>query len=280
MGQQDLQSKGGDNAGIYSPQEAMKKYANKSKDDAPKRESDSEKIEKYGGGVFGTIAATIDTEINNKIDSKIQNGKNVVDRAKEITGNDDNEGSDEEEAEELTPEEQEAAEKAEAERMEQLQKEYIVNAAVIKCDNSPNMSYAIIPVSHGEYIQGKAQLNIEDCKPNTNIVSFKTCQSTENPKVREAAKKVLEQAQDRTKGFMDRVMDLFAKPKEINVDEIDDELVKQCAAECECWFDGDATWIDGKEDVLIDGKPALLGKCSAMCGYGGNITFYTSGQEE
>ena len=274
-----MEEQGGGNSGIYSPQEAIKKYANKSKNDTPKKESDSEKIEKYGGGLLGTIAATIDTEIHNKIDSKIEDAEHIADRANEITGNDEGEDSGEE-AKEMTPEEQEAAEKAEAERMEQLQKEYIVNAAVIKCDNSPNMSYAIIPVSHGEYIQGKAQLNVEDCKPNVNIVSFKTCQRTEKPKVREAAKKVLENAQDRTKGFMDRVMDLFAKPKEINVDEIDDELVKQCAAECECWFDGEATWIDGKEDVLVDGKPALLGKCSAMCGYGGNITFYTSGQEE
>lgn len=275
----DLKSKpinGG--MGAMNPNDAIEAYGDPSKVEIPKTESDSEKKAKYSWlGPLDGLAATIDTEISNKIDGIKQTAENIGDRASEIAGNPE-EGEDSgEEANEMTPEEAQAAEEA---RLEALKKQYIVNAAIIECEHSPDKSYLIIPTSHGEFIQKKAQLNVADCKPNTNIVSFKVCQSTENPAVREAAKKVLEKAQDRSKGFFDRVMDLFSKPKEIKVDEIDDELVSQCAAECKCWFDGDATWIDGEETVLVDGKPALLGRCTAMCGYGGQIKFYTSGQEE
>ncbi|MBU3104330.1 DUF4280 domain-containing protein [Clostridium gasigenes] len=232
-------------------------------------ESDEEMQEKYGG----ELGATIVTEVENLVDGKIDTIKNNIEVAKNLVNRDEKLAE-----EEKAKEEAEKAAKAEEQRIENLQKQYIVNAAIIECSCSPDRSYIILPVSHGQYINDIAQLNVGDCVPNTNIMSFKVCQSPSNPKVQEAAKEVLKNAQDRKKGFFDRVMDLFGEPKE--VDKIDDELLKQCAAECTCGIDGDLNWIDGEETVIVDGKPSLLGRCTTMCKFGGAIKFYTCGQEK
>lgn len=184
----------------------------------------------------------------------------------------------EEEADaEKQKEDQKKAEEAEKRRLEELKSTYIVNGAMIQCSCSPNRSFLTIPISHGQYIKNIAQLNTKDNVLNTNVVSFKVCQSPLNPSVKDAAVAVLKEAQDRSKGFFDRFMDLFAKPKEIDKDNIDEELLKQCAGDC--LYYSALEWLDGEETVTVDGTKSLLGRCNLTCIYGGEITFYTSGQE-
>ncbi|WP_297429548.1 DUF4280 domain-containing protein [Clostridium sp.] len=172
-------------------------------------------------------------------------------------------------------EEEEKAKEAEKERLKQLKKSYIVHTAAIVCTCALHESYVVVPVSHGEFIHGIAQLNVGDSKPNINVRSFGICNSPGNPSVQAAAKKIIEEVNNRPKSFTEKVMDFFSKkPSE----EVGKDLLAQCVGVCDPQIATD--WIDGKEDVLVDGKPALLGKCTLHCSYGGQITLYTSGQKE
>lgn len=178
------------------------------------------------------------------------------------------------EADRKAAEEAEAA-AAEEQRMKDLQKSYIVHTAAITCSCALHESYVVVPIGHGEFIHGIPQLNIGDSKPNINVRSFGICKSPQNPSVQANAKKIADEVKNRPKSFMEKVMDVFSKkPSE----DIGKDLLAQCVGEC---IPKIATeWIDGKEDVLIDGKPALLGKCKLNCLYGGEIKLYTSGQRE
>jgi hypothetical protein len=172
--------------------------------------------------------------------------------------------------------EQKAKEEAEAQRMEELQKSYIVHTAMVLCDKAGRQSNVVLTQSHGEFIHGMPQLNVGDNIPFKNILTFGICRSPENPTVQQAAAKVIADVKEETeKGFFDKVMDLIsAEPS----DEVGKDLAAQCAGACMMMFETE--WIDGKEDVLVDGKPALLGRCKLQCIYGGVITLYTSGQVE
>lgn len=183
------------------------------------------------------------------------------------------------EKEEKEKAEKEAAEKAEKERMEQLQKSYILHTAMITCSFSMNVSFVVLPVSHGEFIQGMPQLNIEDSKPNINIRTFGVCMSPHNPAVMEAAKKVLEAAnKERKKTFSEKVMDIFTGGSNDEVVEKEAEsLASQCAAPCTPMIF--TKWVDGNKGVLVNGQAALMGRCKLMCIYGGEIKPYTSGQQ-
>ncbi|MCB2340724.1 DUF4280 domain-containing protein [Clostridium estertheticum] len=168
-----------------------------------------------------------------------------------------------------------AAVDAEAARIKKLQDSYITHTAVILCSYAARESYLVVPTSHGELIHGIPQLNVGDSKPNINVRSFGVCMSPQNPSVQAAAKKIVADIKDKPKTFTEKVMDFFSKPPKV---EIGKELVEMCAGVCKAQIFTD--WIDGKKDVLIDGKPALLGRCKLQCGYGGKIKFYTSGQRE
>ncbi|MBX4262433.1 DUF4280 domain-containing protein [Clostridium estertheticum] len=171
--------------------------------------------------------------------------------------------------------EKKAAAAAEAARIKKLQDSYITHTAVILCSYAVRESYLVVPTSHGELIHGIPQLNVGDRKPNVNVRSFGVCMSPKNPSVQAAAKKIVADIKDKPKTFTEKVMDFFSKPPKV---EIGKDLVKMCAGVCKAQIFTD--WIDGKKDVLIDGKPALLGRCKLQCGYGGKIKFYTSGQRE
>ena len=162
--------------------------------------------------------------------------------------------------------------------MEELQKSYIVHTAMIICDKAMRPSNIVLTQGHGEFIHGIPQLNVGDNIPFKNILTFGACRSPENPTVQAAAAKVMKEVRkemDEKKGFFDKVMDIFSKEPS---DEVGKDLAAQCAGPCMMMFETE--WIDGKEDVLVDGKPAMLGKCKLQCIYGGSITIYTSGQVE
>jgi hypothetical protein len=272
----------------YNPKDVKEEFGDKPAQ-IKEVESDKARQEKYGW-----LGATLVTEGENYVDNKIDTINNDLEMGKAAASAymetdalaqlppEEQIAEIEKEAEEAKQAEEDAkkAQEQEAKRIEVLQKQYIVNGAMTECSFSPDRSYVVIPISHGEYINNIAQLNVGDCMPNTNIISFKVCQSPSNPSVKAAAKEVLKEAQDRNKGFFDRFMDLFGAPSEVDEDKIDSELLAQCAGDCQYWIDGDLTWIDGEETVIVDGKPGLLGRCTLMCGYGGVIKLYTSGQEK
>lgn len=168
-----------------------------------------------------------------------------------------------------------AAKAAEDARMATLQKSYIAHSAAIKCTHAVRVSFVVVPTGHGEFIHGIPQLNVGDSKPGTNIVSFGVCKSPENPSVKEAAKKILKEINDKPKSFTEKVMSFFCKDP---APEVGKDLLAKCAGVCDAQITMD--WDDGKKDVLIDGKPALLGRCKLQCGYNGVITLFTSGQME
>lgn len=183
---------------------------------------------------------------------------------------------------------QEAEEKALEEAMEayreELDKTYILHTAMVTCDKAYtneaiNPSYIVLPVSHGETIHGQPMMTVADYKADVNVLNFGICRSTYNPSVQEAARKIIREVQEETDSWLDKVLNVFVdKSKtEVSTDEVN-SLAAQCAGVCKPIFtDG---WIGGKQDVLIDGKPALIGACTLCCQYGGTITIQTSGQME
>lgn len=95
-----------------------------------------------------------------------------------------------------------------------------------------------------------------------------------------ASQQIIEDRKNERKGlakFLDKVVDLFVKDKEADVDE---SLMKNCVGECIAQFSAGAQWIKGHEKVTINGEPVLLRRCSMMCSYGGCITILVSGQPE
>lgn len=169
-------------------------------------------------------------------------------------------------------EEAAAAEAAEEQRLEELKDTYILHSAMITCSFAVRPSRVQIPISHGAYIHGIDQLNVGDSKPIINIQTFGVCTSPANPSVQAAAAAIMAEVKERKKGFIEKVMDIFCKSPE---EEAGADLVKSCAGVCTPLIF--MPWIDGKEDVLIDGEPALLGRCTLTCGYDGAIAIYTDG---
>ena len=157
----------------------------------------------------------------------------------------------------------------------------LLHGACILCSNGIREGYLIVPNSHGEFIHNSPQLNVADSKGMINIRGFGGCNSAENPEVQKVAKDIIKKADEKVdEGVWGKVMGLFAKDEDEDADLVggEDSLISQCAGKCTPIFDTE--WIDGEKDVLVDGKAALLGRCKLKCIYGGEITFYTSGQPE
>lgn len=180
--------------------------------------------------------------------------------------------------------EEQAMEEAMKAYREELDQSYILHTAMVVCDKAytneaVNPSYIVLPTSHGETIHGQPMLTVEDYKADVNVLNFGICRSTQNPSVLEAARNVIKEVQEETDTWLDKVLGIFVdKSKtEVSTDE-QNSLAAHCAGVCKPIFiDG---WINGKQDVLIDGKPALIGSCTLCCQYGGTITIQTSGQLE
>ena len=177
--------------------------------------------------------------------------------------------------------EAEEAEKQEKKRLKELKKSYILHTACILCNKAYRESYLVVPKSHGEYIHGMPQLNVGDSLPLINVRSFGICNSPMNPAVQAAAKKIIKEVEEEEgDSFSEKIMSIFTT-KSDESDELatgKDSLIQQCVGPCTPIIA--TNWIDGKKDVLVDGKPALLGRCKLKCLYGGEITIYTSGQRE
>ncbi len=251
----------------------------------------------------------IQQTIDNHIDSAVQKASDTVDavtdKAKEVGGylkedfNNLKEGvkdlfaSKEEKQrkaeEKAAKEAQEKAEKEEQERLERemrdaLDKSYILHTAMIVCDKAYtneaiNPSYIVVPQSHGESIHGLPQLNVNDYIPDVNVLNFGICRSPQNPAVQAEAARILEEVREESKSWTDKLLNLFVDTSKKDVCTNEEEsLAACCAAPCTPVIG--TRWIDGKYDVLVDGAPALLGRCTLQCMYGGAITIQSSGQAE
>jgi hypothetical protein len=108
-----------------------------------------------------------------------------------------------------------------------------------------------------------------------NILPFGGCTSPENPSVQAAAAAMSVAMQAKPKGFIEKVISFFCKPKD---NAQDDRFVSQCAGVCTPIIV--TPWQNGKDIVEIDGKPALLASSCVSCLYKGEITFTTDGQSE
>lgn len=243
--------------------------------------------------------------VENKVNDVKQGIEGTINKAKEVGGylkEDINNvkdavgdffASDEEKAEKKAEEEakkakEEAEKKAQEEeekaRREALDKSYILHTALIVCDKAytneaMNPSYIVLPYSHGESIHGLPQLNVEDYIGDVNVLNFGICRSPKNPAVQAAAREILDEVKEESKSWTDKLMSIFVDDSNREVCHSEEKsLAAYCAGVCTPKFD--KGWVNGKEDVMIDGSPALLGRCTLCCMYGGNITIQSSGQLE
>lgn len=180
--------------------------------------------------------------------------------------------------------ESEAQKKAQEEWRARLDKSYILHTALVTCDKAYtneeiNPSYLVLPESHGEEIHGLPVLTVADYLPDVNVLNFGICRSTQNPKVQEAARNILDKVQEESKSWTDKLLGLFVDTSKKDVcTDSQESLAAYCAAPCQPeFFTG---WIDGKADVAIDEVPSLLGRCTLCCKYGGAIQIQSSGQPE
>lgn len=237
--------------------------------EAEKGVSDTVNTVKQTANMAERVGGFLKRDIGNEIDwLKLSPEEKAAKKAEEKRAEEEKKAE-----EERKKEEEKKAAEQEEQRIKDLQKSYIVHTAIITCSCAVHESYVVVPISHGEFIHGIAQLNIGDSKPNINVRSFGICKSPANPSVQAAGKKILEEVQNRPKSFTEKVMDFFSKKPS---NEVGEDLASQCAGVCTPQIFSE--WIDGKDDVLVDGKSALLGRCTLQCAYGGEIKLYTSGQ--
>jgi hypothetical protein len=120
---------------------------------------------------------------------------------------------------------------------------YVVMGAMTECTWGSMDSRLILPLSHGVYIKGRAQLNIMDFKPIMNILPFGMCSSLLNPLV--AAATAANQGVLRKMPCIPVVV---------------------------------TPWMKGKMDKLVENQPALLCSSMNMCLFAGLITINDDGQ--
>lgn len=120
---------------------------------------------------------------------------------------------------------------------------YVVNGAMTECTWGTMGSRLILPVSHGVFIKGKAQLNIMDFIPFYNVLPFGMCKSMANP----AVVAIIAATQGSTRQVPCTPIVL-------------------------------TPWLKGKEDNLVENQQALLCSSMNMCLFCGLITINDDGQ--
>ncbi|BFH17763.1 DUF4280 domain-containing protein [Paenibacillus melissococcoides] len=121
---------------------------------------------------------------------------------------------------------------------------YVVAGAIVSCSYGTQPGRLKMLQSHGTYLKGKAQLNTGDFVPGINIPSFGNCFSPLNPAVQAS-----------------NMVDIYGVKKAPCVPVVT------------------IPWANGKGDVLVDGKPALLSRCTHQCLYCGTIRIENDGQD-
>ncbi|MDU8672558.1 DUF4280 domain-containing protein [Paenibacillus polymyxa] len=121
---------------------------------------------------------------------------------------------------------------------------YIVDGAVVHCSCGSQSGVFRAAADRNIQINHKAQGNILDFQPHTNISSFGLCSSSSNPQVVSA-----------NKGNNSGLIPQPCRPS-ISM-----------------------PWMNGKNNVYVGQAQALLSCSTNMCMWCGNIFFTTDGQE-
>jgi len=120
---------------------------------------------------------------------------------------------------------------------------YVVEGATLKCDYGDSTSKLKIPVKHEIFINGKCQGNMMDCVPMVNIMPFGMCSNLLNPTVAAA-----------TAANYGKLQKMPCIPAIVT------------------------TWLECKNDVLVDNFPAILKSSTLGCAYLGVISVEDDGQ--
>ncbi len=120
---------------------------------------------------------------------------------------------------------------------------YVVQTATLSCSYGDKTSKYQVPVDHETFINDKPQGNINDHKPNINILPFGLCSSLSNPTVAKA-----------TAANKGRLKKMPCVPATTS------------------------PWINGKPDVLLENQPALLNTSTLRCNWCGIIKVEDDGQ--
>lgn len=128
------------------------------------------------------------------------------------------------------------------------QYEYAVRGASIFCDQCTHIRKLNLPMSHGAYVNSKPMMNELDCKLEDNISTFGICHHPANTSSETVYLISMEGVQ------------IEGKP-------------------CQPVLLGDK-WLRTKTATKVDGHAALTTESQLICGIGGIIQFYSSGQHE
>ncbi|WP_411680965.1 DUF4280 domain-containing protein [Clostridium thailandense] len=123
-----------------------------------------------------------------------------------------------------------------------MDKIYVVDGATLQCSFGSEESIFKVSPGREAYTNGQLQANTGDFKPMVNIMTFKKCSSPSNPAPVIGA-------------------DDKGRPQKICTPVIT------------------MPWINGKENTLIEGCPALLDNSTTMCMWCGKITISDDGQQ-
>ncbi len=186
---------------------------------------------------------------------------------------------------EATKAAQEAEEKFEEKKKELRESrdtstDYVVHGARIECSCAVRYSCLGLDTTHGVLTRLLPQLTVKDAVPKENLITFGNCTSMENPKVKEAAQKALDDAQkkiEENKGIGDKIVDCFVKKEETTDLK---SMEGQVLGECIMTFPAGSVWLKGRDGVSINDEAPLMRRCELTCIYGGRITILFSGQPE
>lgn len=123
-----------------------------------------------------------------------------------------------------------------------MDKIYVVDGATLQCSFSSEESIFKVSPGRETYTNGQLQANTGDFKPMVNIIPFKMCSSPANPAP-----------------IMG--VDNKGRPQKVCTPIITMQ------------------WINGKENSIVEGFPALLHTSTTMCMWCGKITISDDGQQ-
>lgn len=120
---------------------------------------------------------------------------------------------------------------------------YVCSKAKIKCSCGDKISTLTVLPSRTIWLTGQPQANISDHKPMVNIAPFGRCHTTAYPPTGAA-----------TAAAHGKLTPMPCVPNT------------------------PLPWMNGKNDVLLKGQPALLKSSTCKCVWGGTITITFDGQ--
>lgn len=145
---------------------------------------------------------------------------------------------------------------------------YVVHGAFTKCEYGSRLARLIVPLSHGVYLRGKAQLNKMDYLPKVNVNSMGICMAGYVDICADQ-----EQAKNEPKSFSA----CFLSESERQAAK-EEQIEKAADSVALCTYTPLTSWLKTKEDVFVDGEEALLNTCYLICAKGGKVEIADDGQ--